>query len=106
MKSSIDLGIARSGIGLSRSAIRFVAPVLIALFVLLTAAASSVELLSIIRAYVGGEGLYSIWRSTPTRIRRTTGRNTRRPSPCRWATAGRGSRCRGTPRTSHPPAWG
>jgi len=59
MKSSIDLGIARSGIGLSRSAIRFVAPVLIALFVLLTAAASSVELLSIIRAYVGGEGLYS-----------------------------------------------
>ena len=33
MKSSIDLGIARSGIGLSRSAIRFVAPVLIALFV-------------------------------------------------------------------------
>lgn len=43
----------------SRSAIRFVAPVLVSLSVMLIAAVMSLELLSTIRAYVGGEGLYS-----------------------------------------------
>jgi diguanylate cyclase (GGDEF)-like protein len=45
--------------GMSRSAIRFVAPVLVTLSVMLVAAVVSIELLSTIRAYVGGEGLYS-----------------------------------------------
>ena len=45
--------------GMSRSAIRFVAPVLVSLSVMLVAAVISIELLSTIRAYVGGEGLYS-----------------------------------------------
>ena len=44
---------------MSRSAIRFVAPVLVSLSVMLVAAVISIELLSTIRAYVGGEGLYS-----------------------------------------------
>src|SRR5882762_11674571 len=45
--------------GMSRSTIRFVAPVLVSLSVMLVAAVISLELLSTIRAYVGGEGLYS-----------------------------------------------
>jgi diguanylate cyclase (GGDEF)-like protein len=45
--------------GMSRSAVKFVAPVLVALTVMLVAAVLSIELLSTIRAYVGGEGLYS-----------------------------------------------
>jgi diguanylate cyclase (GGDEF)-like protein len=45
--------------GTSRSTLRFVAPVLISLGVMLVAAVVSIELLSTIRAYVGGEGLYS-----------------------------------------------
>ncbi|MDP8986255.1 MAG: EAL domain-containing protein [Pseudomonadota bacterium] len=44
---------------MSRSAVRFVAPVLVSLSVMLIAAVISLELLSTIRAYVGGEGLYS-----------------------------------------------
>ena len=44
---------------ISRSAVRFVAPVLISLTVMLVAAVLSIELLSTIRAWVGGEGLYS-----------------------------------------------
>jgi diguanylate cyclase (GGDEF)-like protein len=44
---------------LSRSTIRLVAPVLTSLLVMLAAAVISVEVLSTIRAYVGGEGLYS-----------------------------------------------
>ena len=42
-----------------RIALRFVAPVLLSLGLMLVAAALSVELLSTIRAYVGGEGQYS-----------------------------------------------
>src|SRR5882724_3367680 len=49
----------RGSTGMSRSAIRFVAPVLVSLSVMLVAAVVSIELLSTIRAYVGGEGLYS-----------------------------------------------
>ena len=45
--------------GMSRSAIRFVVPVLVSLSVMLVAAVMSIELLSTIRAWVGGEGLYS-----------------------------------------------
>ena len=45
--------------GMSRSAIRFVVPVLVSLSVMLVAAVISIELLSTIRAWVGGEGLYS-----------------------------------------------
>ncbi|MGD0492814.1 MAG: EAL domain-containing protein [Steroidobacteraceae bacterium] len=45
--------------GISRLAIRFVAPVLLSLSVMLVAAVLSIELLSTIRAWVGGEGLYS-----------------------------------------------
>src|ERR1700687_1305994 len=45
--------------GMSRSTLRFVAPVLVSLSVMLVAAVISIELLSTIRAYVGGEGLYS-----------------------------------------------
>jgi len=45
---------------LPRTSIRFVAPVLLSLIVMLLAAMLSVESLSTIRAYVGGEGLYSI----------------------------------------------
>ena len=45
--------------GISRSAIRFVAPVLLSLTVMLVAAVLSIEVLSTIRAWVGGEGLYS-----------------------------------------------
>src|ERR1700675_1789995 len=45
--------------GKSRSTLRFVAPVLVSLSVMLVAAVISLELLSTIRAYVGGEGLYS-----------------------------------------------
>jgi diguanylate cyclase (GGDEF)-like protein len=45
--------------GTSRLAIRFVAPVLISLTVMLVAAVLSIELLSTMRAWVGGEGLYS-----------------------------------------------
>jgi diguanylate cyclase (GGDEF)-like protein len=45
--------------GISRLAIRFVAPVLFSLTVMLVAAVLSIELLSTIRAWVGGEGLYS-----------------------------------------------
>ena len=44
---------------MSRSTIRFVAPVLVSLGVMLVAAVVSIEVLSTIRAYVGGEGLYS-----------------------------------------------
>jgi diguanylate cyclase (GGDEF)-like protein len=44
---------------ISRLAIRFVAPVLVSLTVMLVAAVLSIELLSTIRAWVGGEGLYS-----------------------------------------------
>jgi len=45
--------------GLSRSTIRFVAPVLVSLTLMLVAAVVSLEMLSTIRAYVGGESLYS-----------------------------------------------
>ena len=45
--------------GMSRSTLRFVAPVLVSLSVMLVAAVLSIELLSTIRAYVGGEGLFS-----------------------------------------------
>jgi diguanylate cyclase (GGDEF)-like protein len=45
--------------GISRSAIRFVAPVLLSLSVMLIAAVISIEVLSTMRAWVGGEGLYS-----------------------------------------------
>src|SRR6185437_10552848 len=45
--------------GISRLAIRFVAPVLLSLTVMLVAAVLSIEVLSTIRAWVGGEGLYS-----------------------------------------------
>ena len=45
--------------GESRSAIRFVAPVLISLTVMLIAAVISMEVLSTMRAWVGGESLYS-----------------------------------------------
>src|ERR1700744_1022953 len=45
--------------GISRLAIRFVAPVLLSLTVMLVAAVLSIELLSTIRAWVGGESLYS-----------------------------------------------
>src|SRR6266478_1820100 len=45
--------------GMSRSTLRFVAPVLVSLSVMLVAAVLSIELLSTIRAWVGGEGLYS-----------------------------------------------
>ncbi len=45
--------------GIPRLAIRFVAPVLVSLTVMLIAAVVSIELLSTIRAWVGGEGLYS-----------------------------------------------
>jgi diguanylate cyclase (GGDEF)-like protein len=45
--------------GISRLAIRFVAPVLLSLTVMLIAAVLSIELLSTIRAWVGGESLYS-----------------------------------------------
>ncbi|HEX4151782.1 MAG TPA: EAL domain-containing protein [Steroidobacteraceae bacterium] len=45
--------------GISRLAIRFVAPVLLSLTVMLVAAVCSIELLSTIRAWVGGESLYS-----------------------------------------------
>src|SRR5258708_17351083 len=45
--------------GRSRSTLRFVGPVLVSLSVMLVAAVLSIELLSTIRAYVGGEGLYS-----------------------------------------------
>src|ERR1700683_50080 len=44
---------------MSRSALRFVAPVLISLTVMLIAAVVSIEVLSTVRAWVGGEGLYS-----------------------------------------------
>src|SRR5688572_25580062 len=43
----------------SRSTLRFAAPVLISLTIMLVAAVFSIELLSTIRAWVGGEGLYS-----------------------------------------------
>ncbi len=43
----------------SRSILRFAAPVLVSLTVMLIAAVFSIELLSTIRAWVGGEGLYS-----------------------------------------------
>lgn len=46
-------------IGTSRLAVRFVAPVLISLSVMLVAAVISIELLSTLRAWVGGESLYS-----------------------------------------------
>src|ERR1700732_939808 len=45
--------------GIARSAVPFVPPVLISLTVMLVAAVLSIELLSTIRAWVGGEGLYS-----------------------------------------------
>jgi hypothetical protein len=45
--------------GISRLALRFVAPVLLSLTVMLVAAVLSIELLSTMRAWVGGEGLYS-----------------------------------------------
>ncbi len=45
--------------GESRSAIRFVAPVLLSLTVMLVAAVISMEVLSTMRAWVGGESLYS-----------------------------------------------
>lgn len=45
--------------GMSRAAIRFVAPVLISLSVMLIAAVASIEVLSTMRAWVGGESLYS-----------------------------------------------
>ncbi len=44
---------------MSRSALRFVAPVLLSLTVMLIAAVVSIEVLSTVRAWVGGEGLYS-----------------------------------------------
>jgi diguanylate cyclase (GGDEF)-like protein len=44
---------------LTRSTIRFVAPVLVSLTLMLIAAVISLEMLSTIRAYVGGESLYS-----------------------------------------------
>ena len=43
----------------ARSTIRFVAPVLVSLAAVLAGSVASIELLSSIRAYVGGEGLYS-----------------------------------------------
>jgi diguanylate cyclase (GGDEF)-like protein len=57
MKSARSNRVGSSGT--SVSAIRFVAPVLVSLSVMLVAAVISLELLSTIRAYVGGEGLYS-----------------------------------------------
>jgi diguanylate cyclase (GGDEF)-like protein len=56
MKSARSNGVGSGG---ARSAVRFVAPVLVSLSVMLVAAVISLELLSTIRAYVGGEGLYS-----------------------------------------------
>ncbi len=44
---------------LTRSTIRFVAPVLVSLTMMLIAAVVSLEMLSTIRAYVGGESLFS-----------------------------------------------
>ncbi|MGA8707371.1 MAG: EAL domain-containing protein [Steroidobacteraceae bacterium] len=44
---------------MSRSAIRFVAPVLVSLLVMLIAGVVSIEVLSTMRAWVGGESLYS-----------------------------------------------
>jgi diguanylate cyclase (GGDEF)-like protein len=46
-------------IGPSRSTIRFVAPILVSLAVMLLAAVISIEVLSTVRAWVGGESLYS-----------------------------------------------
>src|SRR5579864_6476705 len=46
-------------IGQSRSTIRFVAPILVSLAVMLLAAVISIEVLSSVRAWVGGESLYS-----------------------------------------------
>jgi diguanylate cyclase (GGDEF)-like protein len=46
-------------IGQSRSTIRFVAPILLSLAVMLLAAVISIEVLSTVRAWVGGESLYS-----------------------------------------------
>jgi len=46
-------------IGQSRSTIRFVAPILVSLAVMLLAAAISIEVLSTVRAWVGGESLFS-----------------------------------------------
>ena len=46
-------------IGQSRSTIRFVAPILVSLAVMLLAAVISIEVLSTVRAWVGGESLYS-----------------------------------------------
>jgi diguanylate cyclase (GGDEF)-like protein len=54
-----DRNLSNDSNGISRSAVRFVAPVLISLTVMLVAAVLSIELLSTIRAWVGGEGLYS-----------------------------------------------
>jgi diguanylate cyclase (GGDEF)-like protein len=48
----------RTSVG-SRSAIRFLVPVLVSLGVMLIAAVASLESLSTMRAWVGGEGLYS-----------------------------------------------
>src|SRR5579862_2283751 len=45
--------------GMSSSAIRFVAPVLVSLFVMLVAGVVSIEVLSTMRAWVGGESLFS-----------------------------------------------
>jgi diguanylate cyclase (GGDEF)-like protein len=56
MQSARSNGVGSSG---ARTAIRFVAPVLVSLSVMLVAAVISLELLSTIRAYVGGEGQYS-----------------------------------------------
>jgi diguanylate cyclase (GGDEF)-like protein len=46
-------------LGISQPTTRFVAPVLLALAVMLAASIASLEVLSTIRAYVGGESLYS-----------------------------------------------
>src|SRR5258708_17149271 len=45
--------------GRSRSTLRFVGPVLVSLSVMLVAAVLSIEWLPTMRAWVGGEGLYS-----------------------------------------------
>src|SRR5450631_3355525 len=60
MRMKQSAGSDRTGSsGMSRSTLRFVAPVLVSLSVMLVAAVVSLELLSTIRAYVGGESLFS-----------------------------------------------
>jgi len=98
--------------GISRLAIRFVAPVLFSLTVMLVAAVLSIELLSTIRAWVGGEGLYSKGQKNATYY---LSEYTRSQSAEDFrlyqaaiafplATGRRGSRCNGIPSTGTPSA--